>query len=161
MPVPVTSTTPTIAARPTGVTVLAILAILAGSIAILLGLALIAAGTFASVLGVNADTRVLDVIGAVGAGAGVLVILYGIFDLAVAYGLFTRRRWAWYAAIVIVILQALQALGSLVAGDFVSAIVGFAIVGLVVWYLLSPPVQSWFGVSYKAPWTYRQPPPHA
>lgn len=147
--------------RPTGVTVLAVLAIIGGALAILGGLALMAVGTLAGTIGVGANDAGLGTVGAFGAITGAVIIVFGVFELICSYGLFTRRRWAWYATIVIAAGQAVSAIYSFVSGSIFSGIIGLALAGLVVWYLLNPVVQAWFGVSYNAPWAYKQAPPHA
>lgn len=138
--------------RPTGVTVLAVLSLVAGALAVLAGIGLIFAGALFAGLG---DPSGLGLLGAFGAAAGVALLLYAAFVFAVGYGLLKRQRWAWYATLVLAALQVLGALVSLLSGDIMSALVSLAIAGVVGWYLLSPPVQGWFGVSHKVPWTYR------
>lgn len=141
--------------RPTGVTILAVLAIVAGVFAVFAGLAMMALGAFAGAAGLATDGGLMGVLGALGAIAGVLLLAYAGFCFAVSYGLFKRMRWAWYASLVLVVLQLLQGLMSLLGGEIVSALIGIAIGGFVAWYLLSPAVQSWFGVAHKVPWQYK------
>lgn len=143
--------------RPTGVTVLGALAIAAGALAAAGGFILLALGTLAGAAGVagaDADMAWLGVLAVFGALAGVALLLYAAFAFLVAYGLFSRKRWAWYAALILAALQILQGLGSLVGLELVSALLGLGIGGFVAWYLLSPPVQAWFGVSHGTPWNY-------
>ena len=147
--------------RPTGVTVLAVLAIIAGAFAVFAGLAFMAFGAFAGAAGISANSGTFGALGALGALAGIAFLVYAAFAFAVAYGMFKKMRWAWYAGLVLAGLGALGAIMSLVSAEFFSGLLSLAISAVIVWYLLSPPVQTWFGVSYKAPWTYRQMPPHA
>lgn len=142
--------------RPTGVTVLGVLAIIAGVLAVFGALALFAAGAILGAAGAGSDSAGLGLLGALGAAGGVLLLLYAVFAFAVAYGLFNRKRWAWYATLILAGLQVLGGLMSLISLDIVSALLAFAIGGFIVWYLLSPPVQTWFAVSHKAPWAYKQ-----
>lgn len=156
-----TTTSPTNTThRPTGVTVLGVLAAISGALSILAGFAFIAAGSAIGALGLTSNSGAFGALGALGAVAGVLFVIFGAFELAGSYGLFTRKRWAWYAAIVIAIGQGLQGIVSLLGGNILNALIGLALAAVVVWYLMSPVVQDWFGVSYKSPWTYRQAPPH-
>jgi uncharacterized membrane protein (DUF2068 family) len=83
-----------------------------------------------------------------------LIILAAIYAIA-AFGLFTRKRWGWYMAIVAAALGLLQAVFSLLSGEIVSAIFGLAISGFMGWYLLAPHVQAWFGVAHNVPWQYK------
>lgn len=148
------NTAPAPATRPTGVTILGVLAVVAGGLAVIAGFALMAVGAFAGAAGAATDTPALGLFGVLGALAGVALLLYAVFAFVVAYGLLTRRRWAWYAALVLAALQVLQGLGSLLGLEIMSAALGLAIGGFIAWYLLSPPVQAWFGVSHSTPWKY-------
>lgn len=142
--------------RPTGVTVLAVLSVIAGVLSVFAGLALMALGAFFGAAGAAGDSAGLGIVAALGALAGVALLLYAVFAFLVAYGLFSRKRWAWYAALVLAALQILQGVASLVGLEIVSAVLGLAIGGFIAWYLLSPPVQAWFGVSHNTPWKYSQ-----
>lgn len=138
--------------RPTGVTVLAVLAFIGGALAVFAGLALMAAGAFLGAVGAGDGGGWLM---ALGAAAGVFLLVYAAFAFAVGYGLLKRMRWAWYAALVLAALQVLGGLGSLVGLDIVGAVLNLGIGGFVAWYLLSPPIQAWFGVSHNTPWKYK------
>jgi hypothetical protein len=140
---------PAPAARPTGVTILAVLAAIGAVGSIMAGLALLALGGFLASAGADAG-----LFAALGAAGGVLLLLLAAVYAASAWGLWTRKRWAWYLALAAVGLQLLTTLMSLVAGDIGSGIIGLLIAGLVGWYLLSPAIQAWFGVSHKTPWSY-------
>lgn len=142
--------------RPTGVTILGVLAIVAGALAVVGAFILLAVGAIAGAAGIAAESVGLGIVAAFGALAAVALFLYALFAFLVAYGLFSRRKWAWYAALVLAAFQILQGLGSLLALEIISAAIGLGIGGFIGWYLLSPPVQAWFGVSHNTPWTYEQ-----
>lgn len=144
------------AKRPTGVTILGVLAIIGGVFAVFAGLALMAMGAFMGAMGAGADSGMMGMFGVLGAAAGVFLLIYAAFAFAVAWGLFNQKRWAWYASLVLAGLQVLSGIISLISMDIFSALIGLAIGGFIVWYLLSPPVQAWFGVSHNAPWKYKQ-----
>lgn len=146
---------PVPAQRPTGVTVLAVLAFIGAAFAILAGFVLLAAGAFLGAMGAGTGADGLGFIAALGAAAALFVFLYAGVAIAVGIGLLKRKRWAWYVALVLGALQVLGGFGSLVAMDIFSALLNLAIGGLVIWYLLSPPVQAWFAVSHNTPWKYK------
>jgi lysylphosphatidylglycerol synthetase-like protein (DUF2156 family) len=147
---PLPGNVPVSSDRPVGVTILAVLAIVAAIFALFAGIAIFAVGSLAAAGTGRVGFAALGVVG------GVLVLAYAAFSAAVAWGLWMQRRWAWYATVVLAILQAVFALSSLVTGGFLSGLLQLVLAGVVVWYLMSPPVQGWFHVSYKAPWGYRE-----
>lgn len=122
--------------RPTGVTVLAVLYAIGGIIMLL--------SAAAAVTMEGAD------------GAGVfgafLFLAVSIAFLAVTYGMWTGLRWAWFGAIVLEVFAFVSSILSMLAGDILSGFVGLVIAGIILWYLLKPDVQAWFGVSYGTPW---------
>lgn len=82
--------------RPTGITILAILAGLGA-------LALIAFGALS-----------------VGAGIGIAFIIIGLIEFAVAYGFWTGASWGWYLGIIGAILDII----SIVTFNVVALIIG-------------------------------------
>lgn len=139
------------ATRPTGVTVLAVLAVIGAVFAFFAGLAAMAIGAVAGSMG-GGELGIFAVFGAI---AGFALIAYAVFSAATAWGLWTRKKWAWFASVVLAGLQILGGLGSLASFELFSAIWNLAIGGIIVWYLFSPQVQAWFETSYNVPWTYK------
>jgi Predicted membrane protein (DUF2127) len=124
--------------RPTGITVLAILAAIGGVFGILGGLALISVGT------VVATSSGL---GGLAAVLGLIALAYGILSLVLAYGFWTLQPWAWtlgvgleVAGIVINVLQYINNTSAL--GGTIFSI---AINAIVLWYLYQPNVKAAFG----------------
>lgn len=132
-------------------TVLAILWAVGAVLGILFGLVALMGGAFLGTVG-DADAGLAA--GIVGA-TGAFLLVYGVLAAVIAWGLWSQKRWAWYAAIVVAGLAVLGALFSLFGGDVVSAILSLALNGFIIWYLLKPEVQTWFGLSYNTPWKYR------
>ncbi len=125
--------------RPTGVTVLAILAAIGGVFGILGGLALVGFGGVAAAGGVAG--------GGLATIVGLLLLAYGVLAIVLAYGFWTLKPWAWTlgvglqaAGIVINILQFVND-----SRQLVSAIVSIAISALILWYLFQPHVKAAFG----------------
>jgi hypothetical protein len=124
--------------RPTGITVLAILAAIGGVFGILGGLALIGVGTVvASSSGLGGLAAIL----------GLIALAYGILSLVLAYGFWTLQPWAWtlgvgleVAGIVINVLQYINNTSAL--GGTIFSI---AINAIVLWYLYQPNVKAAFG----------------
>jgi len=85
--------------RPIGVTILAILTILVGVLLLLLGIVVIA---FSSLLvGVGLPLG----FGLTGSILGALVLIFGIVWIAVGSGLLHLRSWAWWLAIIVMVLS--------------------------------------------------------
>lgn len=133
------------ATRPTGVTVLAVLNAVVAAFAILAALLMFAGGGMMGAMMGAEDGGGLFAL--LGAAFGVVLLLMAALYAAAAWGLWTKQRWAWYLAMVGVVIGLLNGLISLPFG-----IVGLLISGFIGWYLLTPPVQRWFGLSYNVPW---------
>lgn len=130
--------------RPIGITVLAVLALIGAVFGVLGALVVFAASAVLAAF--------LGPLAAFGAVAAILLLAYAAFAAAVSYGLFKRLRWAWYASLVMAGLQLLMGLLALLSFDLVTVVVDVAIGGVIGWYLLTPPIQAWFGVKHDVPW---------
>jgi uncharacterized membrane protein (DUF2068 family) len=125
--------------RPTGVTIIAVLSAIGGVFGILGGLALVGFG------GVIAASGVAG--GGFATIVGLLLLVYGALALALAYGFWTLKPWAWTlgvglqgAGIVINILQFLNN-----SSNAVSTVISIAISAAIIWYLYQPNVKAAFG----------------
>jgi hypothetical protein len=126
--------------RPTGITVLAVLAAIGGVFGILGGLALIGVGT------VVASTTGL---GGLAAIVGLIALAYGILSLVLAYGFWTLKPWAWTLGIGLevagIVINVLQYMNNTAAIG--GTILSIAINAVVLWYLYQPNVKAAFGRS--------------
>ena len=137
--------------RPTGVAVMAVVAILAGIMDILAGLGDIGIG--GGILTKIGFGTTLDGIMMV---VGVIVVAIGVLGLVSGIGLWLGREWAWLIArlwaslcVVIGLVSAgLSLFGATLTSEIVAAIVAAivpAIAGAVVlWYLYRPQVKAAF-----------------
>jgi hypothetical protein len=137
----------TASARPTGVTILAILALIGGVFGLIGGLGLIAGG---ALLG-----------GIVGGGAGValggLAFVFGIVTLGLAiaelffaYGAWGLKPWGWSLGVILALASIVWAVvTALASGDFVNSLIGGAIgiiiSAVILYYLMTPAVKTAFG----------------
>lgn len=153
-----------LAHRPTGVTILGVLFVIGGAFALLGGIGTLAAIPFAINMMPNAvnnglelngspltpsqQSALIEASGPTLAAIGVILIPLGIASLAVAYGLFKAKSWAWSIAVVLsAILFAINVV-SLVTGSMsaiTSAVVGMAINAIVLYYLSRRNVRQYFG----------------
>lgn len=150
--------------RPTGVTILGALFVIAGAFALLGGIATLVAIPFVANVNPNVINDELQFGGqpltpseqtalAQGSGSiltvlGALLIPLGIASLVVAYGLFKGKSWAWFVAVVLSIIGIAINVISLVTsnmGAMAGAFVGIAINAIVLYYLSRRNVRQYFG----------------
>ena len=150
--------------RPTGITIIAGLAIIAGILLLFGGLALVTLAPFISQIklndGINTSNTSIslnvngtlvtipnNVLFEVGGFIGILgamLIVLGIANFVVAWGLFKGKGWAWIVTIIINIITAILNITSIVAGS-IGSIGGLIINGIIIYYLYRPNVKSYFG----------------
>jgi uncharacterized membrane protein HdeD (DUF308 family) len=106
--------------RPLGITIIAILAIIAGISSIAVGVPLLV---------------VL---------IGIGFIILGIVYLAVAYGLWKGKKWAWTITLVVSVISIIIGIASLATGN-VGAIIQIIISAVIIYYLYRPNVKAYFG----------------
>jgi uncharacterized membrane protein (DUF2068 family) len=125
--------------RPTGVTVMAILAFIGGIFGILGGLALVGFGGIIAASGVAG--------GGLASVLGVLLLVYGVLALVLGYGFWTLQPWAWTLGVGLqgagIVINVLQFIND--STQLVSAIVSIAISAVILWYLFQPHVKAAFG----------------
>lgn len=126
--------------RPTGVTVVAVLAALGGIAPLAFGIVSLI-GSAATLLS-TADSPALPI-----AIMGVIYLVIAAAHFFVAWALADLRSWAWWAAVLIaggqVVVNVLAALGGNVG--WAQAIGGSLIPLVVVLYLFRAPVRTAFG----------------
>lgn len=135
------------AARPTGVTILAILALIGGVFSLIGGLGLIAGGALIGGMVGGAEGAAF---GGLAFIFGILTLGFGVAYLAFAYGGWTLKPWGWSLGTILALASIVFGVVSAVAsGDIVSGLMGqvisFAIAGVILYYLNQPAVKSAFG----------------
>ena len=111
--------------RPTGVTILAVLEILVG-----------VSGIFGGLLGV------LGVIEIGVRGLFYFIFIIGFLNLAVGWGLWTLKKWAYQVALILAIIGIITGILSLP-----MAIISLIINVLIIYYLTRPEIKEVFGVT--------------
>jgi uncharacterized membrane protein HdeD (DUF308 family) len=106
--------------RPLGVTIIAVLNLIAGIIAIAVGI------------------PALIVI------VGIVFIAVGIASLVMAYGLWKGRSWAWTITLILSAIGIIVGLAHLAARQ-TGAIVEIIIYAIIIYYLYRPNVKAFFG----------------
>jgi len=130
--------------RPTGVTILAALQVLAGLIFCVFGALLLAVAGLLGLVGVSPEIPFFPLfLGGVVVGVvGGIMLIIGIASFAVAYGYLNGRGWAWTLGLVIAALGLLMGILSLPEG-----VVGLLVDALIIYYLTRPHVKRFFGKS--------------
>ena len=128
---------PTMRARPTGVTILAVLAAIGGVLGILGGVALLGLGGLAATSGVLGGSIAIF---------GLIAIVQSVLALAFAYGAWTLKPWAWTLGIVAEgIGIALAVLFIINGSSITSQAISIIIAGGIIYYLMTPTVKAAFG----------------
>jgi hypothetical protein len=124
--------------RPTGVTVLSILAFIAGAFTLIAGLLLTLMGTAIGSMGG-------PVFAAIGAFAGVIFLVLGALYFLVGFGLWTLKPWAWMLTVILCGIGLALNLVQALSGDVVGGTFGLIVNGFVLWYMMRPHVKTAFG----------------
>jgi hypothetical protein len=127
--------------RPTGVTIIAVLAAIGGVFGLIASLALLGlGGAIAGATGLGGGFVFI---------AGLFVLAYSILSLVLAYGFWTLQPWGWPLGVGVEILGIVQAVLQFMSDtrQIVSLIISVAIAGVILWYLYQPHVKAAFGRS--------------
>ena len=91
------------------------------------------------------------IISRLGAWAPLLLGVVCLACVACAYGFFAGRRWGYRLGSVGLFINLLGDFVNSVLGVEPRAVVGVPIVALILWYLFSRQVRSFFGLTTKEP----------
>jgi len=143
--------------RPTGVTILGVLAILGGIALLVGGVAAIGLGLVIGTYAGSTFTNALSNAGysglaSVGAGTlavillalGAVILVLGILYFAVGIGYFGGKGWAWTVGIVVTAISIVLDIVQIAFGA-VSNVFGLVIGLLIIYYLTRPHVKAFFG----------------
>lgn len=127
-------------ARPLGVTILAIVSGIFGVLGLLSGLALFGLSGMIGTVGGSS-------VAGLGLPNALMALATAVLALAFAYGAWTLKSWAWPLGLAFAAFAVVSGLLGLAGGttEITSVIVGLAIAGFVVWYLMQPTVKAAFG----------------
>lgn len=132
--------------RPTGVTILAILAAIGGVLGLLGGLALVGFGGLAGGL-VGAAIGGFVVI------SGLILLVLAVLELVLAYGFWTLQPWAWQLGVILsavnILIQILGVLRIVFYSDLSSALLSIIISGVIIYYLNQAEIRRVFNAPEK------------
>jgi hypothetical protein len=139
--------------KPTGVTIIAILMVIAGVVMIIAGISAVAVAPFLPMAIPSQDLPTglsTAMLGGIAVGSGAFMLGLGIAGLVIAYGLFKGKEWAWTAAVMFSIIGIIMSVVAIVTGNF-GSIVSIIINGVILYYLHRPHVKAYFGKTMSAP----------
>src|SRR6267143_5934595 len=125
--------------RPIGVTIIAVLAILAGVVGLIGGMAIATFSSLFASIGFGVG-GLLATLGFVIAG---VVIFFGFIWILTGWGFLNGKSWARTLGMIFSILSLLGTLVVAASGS-IGAIVGIVILILMLYYLFTPPVKAFF-----------------
>jgi hypothetical protein len=125
--------------RPTGITIIAVLALIGGIFQLFAGLTLIGIGGIAASVSVG--------VGGFAFIGGLVLLALGLAYLAIAYGFWTVKLWAWRLGVILAIVSVVWALISLVLVrfDVVGLVLSIVVSGIWIYYLNLPSIRAAFG----------------
>jgi len=114
------------ATRPLGITIIAALALIAG------------------VLGIIAGVAVLGLGGGLGTVSGTITLLIAVAELGLAYGLWMLLPWSWRLCFALAIVNPLWELGRFLfrGADPLSLVVGVLFAAVWIYYLNLPGIRA-------------------
>lgn len=120
--------------RPTGITILAILAAIGGVLGLLFGAFGGACALFSGLFTFGGLISLL------------FVVAYSVLDLAFAYGAWMLLPWGWQLGVIAEGVAVVSALITLLSGgSFFSFLISAAIAAAILYYLFTPEVKKAFG----------------
>ena len=123
--------------RPTGVTIIAILAFLSGLLGLCAALPVFGISLLAGIF--------VPPVGVIGSIIGLILAFSPILLIIFAYGAWNLRSWAWLLGIVATGISVLSALVAVFTTGHVVAIVSHGILPIIIFvYLLMPNVRKSF-----------------
>ena len=115
------------AERPLGVTIIAILGIIGAIISVIAGIILLFVGA--------ALVAFLGPLGALGAVAGVIVLVIGIVQLAISYGLLKMKKCALYIELILLIIGIVGSIVMMAYVGDLTQIISIIISAVIFYYL--------------------------
>jgi hypothetical protein len=128
------------AARPFGVTVVAVLQILLGILELAGGMVL----TFVRFV-LPAMFPHVRFFATRSVFSGLGLIVFALVDFILAYGLWEGRGWAWVGSLIFAVIGLVFSALSLFIGPRVGGVVSLVIDLVILYYLMHPGVQGYFG----------------
>lgn len=131
--------------RPVGVTIIAIIAIIAGVLQLLGGLSLLGMGTGALQAFLPAGMGGTELLGAIGIGAGVAALIMAVLYIVFGVGALGLRSWAWTLGVVLYAISVIAGVIAMVTAFSVPVLISTIVAAAILAYLMMPTVRAAFG----------------
>lgn len=129
--------------RPTGITILAVLALIGGVLALFAALGLFGLGALSSAALGNVGGFIF---GGLAIFIGLITLISAGLSLAFAYGAWYLKPWGWVMGVVSqgfsILISIINIIGG---GSFFNQLINIAIAGAILYYLFTPEVKRAFG----------------
>jgi hypothetical protein len=135
--------------RPVGVLIVSIFLLAGTVIAIVTGVSLAHSGTFLDPIW-NLNRTAYVQFAFLGKLAGYLLLGIAVITGSAGYGLLKARKWAWWMAVSIFAVNGAGDAVNIFIGEPLKGIVGLAIAGCFLFYLLRPATKAFFATSAVA-----------
>jgi hypothetical protein len=137
--------------RPTGATVIAIIAAIQGVLLILVGLfVLLVGGALGGLIGGLAEGEGVPGLGPVFAGLGIffgiIIGAVGVLYILITYGVWGAKRWSWMLGVVVYIIALAFGVLGLAGGiDVGNLVIGVVLPVVVLYFFWQPDVKRYLG----------------
>ena len=84
-------------------------------------------------------------LGALAVVSGLATLVTGVLALALSWGFWTLKPWAWILGVALAIIQIVLFVLSLVGGGGFYGILPAALAVVIIYYLMRPEIQALFG----------------
>jgi len=129
-----------LSSRPPGVTVLAVLHIVLAILLLLGALALMAVS-----MGLPELLPHFRGLAVRSASVGFILLVFVLVEFLLAYGLWNAKGWAWMASLVFAVFGIVFSVLSIFLRPGVGELLSLVVDLLIVYYLMQPSVQNYFG----------------
>jgi len=128
-------------ARPTGITILAVLAIIGGVLGVIGACLIFSVGTLSAGALSSGGLAVTAIL------IGILTLARALAYLAFGFGAWNLQPWAWIIGMIAAVASIVISLLSIILGysNIGSEIISIIIAGVIIYYLNTPGVKAAFG----------------
>ena len=144
--------------RPLGVTLIGILWVARGILSILIGVMAAAAVALVSIMELAPRLEpFVRIVGRFAGLFGIVMVLIGILQLLLAFGLLLGKYWAWLATLILEVIRIVTTLLTLPKAPFIDALQVLISV-VIIAYLMQPHARAFFEQKLPPPPSYQPPP---